>query len=614
MISSQEIPFEFFKEVVKTNSNAQSDLKDNDDTFISYCVDCKTPMTVKTLVNHSKMNSKHDVKSINDLKKHLQENLTTKIDTSKKNLQKVEGFKLAQVDENHLNMLKDQGLQKLVETRDQLIESINHYFNKVEKNWLELFEENFFMSRQKERVSKELNILAKIHLKTKQAIDSIANTTVARFSDLRDGLTTDSMIPDNTYINRKCNGFLRKLENLSHIKTYPELQVNKLMMNHLYDNLKHLFDYNFDFSIEKLSSARTFKINVPDFYKTRAETAKTMHNAKQLGASDHPNKYLPVLAKNRRLMVYDLTTSHFKELLLSEIHSIPQGNQIVVSQLNLFKYYIVAGHFFKKGSNKLFELNSANSEFKPLASLNHVRWMHRAICYKNYIYAIGGTDNDKEIPLDSVERYSISDNVWEELPKLNHARHSHTAVLYQPSDKLLKVDKRQPTIYVFGGIGIDRRYQTSIERFDIKRNSWTVIDFGNSFEFGSVNGFGAQINDNEVLLFGGSKYLEDMTGPRKDGRAEFITYPFNNSHVYIFNVDEEYVSVNDTYALPYGVNFAGSQPLIDKKKLFFMGNLNSKSMFQNINTADFTEVVNAEKLVGVVSREDIQALDYVLFN
>lgn len=613
MTTTQEIPFEFFKDGVKPLS-MDMDLKDSEDIYVSYCIECKCPMTVKTLVNHSKMNPKHDVKSIGEMKKYLESSLNSKIDVLKKNLQKIEGYKVAQVDENHLNGLKQQGLTKLAETRDILIEAINHYFNKVEKNWIELFEENFFMNRQKEKVAKELNILAKIHLKAKQTFDGTSNVNVTKFYDLKEGLSTDFMVADSSFINRKCNGFLKKLENLTHVKTYPELQVNKLMINNLYDSLKHLFDFNFDFSIEKLSSSHNFSLKVPDFYKARTDNVKSTYISKQMNTVEHPNKYLPVLAKNRRLMVFDLITSQFKELLLSEIHSIPQGNQIAISPVNLYEFYIVGGHFFKKPSNKLFRLNTGTSEFKPLAVLNHPRWMHRVVFYRNFLYAIGGTDNDKELPLASVERYNVDENIWEDLPKLNNARHSHTAVLYQPSDKLAKSDKRLPTIFVFGGIGVDRRYQTSIERFDIERNSWAVIYFDNSFEFGSINSFGCQINDNEIILFGGSKYLEDMTGPRKEGRSEFITYPFNNPHVYIFNVDEEYVTCNDSFSLPYGVNFACSQPLFEKKKLFFMGNLNSKSSYQNVNVAEFTEEVNTEKLVGAVTREDIQVLDHVLFN
>lgn len=38
---------------------------------------------------------------------------------------------------------------------------------------------------------------------------------------------------------------------------------------------------------------------------------------------ENNHKFVPIIAKNRRLMVYDLSVPNFKELMLSEIHSIP---------------------------------------------------------------------------------------------------------------------------------------------------------------------------------------------------------------------------------------------------------------------------------------------------
>jgi hypothetical protein len=56
---------------------------------------------------------------------------------------------------------------------------------------------------------------------------------------------------------------------------------------------------------------------------------------------------LPVIAKNRRMMVFDAALKNFKELMLSEVHSIPQGSQIVIPNKYPNKYFIVGGHLFK---------------------------------------------------------------------------------------------------------------------------------------------------------------------------------------------------------------------------------------------------------------------------
>lgn len=99
--------------------------------------------------------------------------------------------------------------------------------------------------------------------------------------------------------------------------------------------------------------------------------------------------------------------SSFKELLLSEIHSIPHGNQIVISSSQFNRIFIVGGHFFKKASGKVFELDTLTSEFKEHPPMQNPRWLHRATAYKNQLYISGGVDNEKETPMNKV-RYCQS--------------------------------------------------------------------------------------------------------------------------------------------------------------------------------------------------------------
>lgn len=94
--------------------------------------------------------------------------------------------------------------------------------------------------------------------------------------------------------------------------------------------------------------------------------------------------------------------TNFKELLLSEIHSIPHGNQIVISSSQFNRIFIIGGHFFKKHSGKVFELDTLTSEFKEHPPLKFGRWLHRATAYKNQLFVSGGVDNDKEIAMNKV--------------------------------------------------------------------------------------------------------------------------------------------------------------------------------------------------------------------
>lgn len=87
----------------------------------------------------------------------------------------------------------------------------------------------------------------------------------------------------------------------------------------------------------------------------------------------------------------------------------------MISKSNPQKFFIVGGHLFKNPSGKIFELDILNSEFTSHSSMNNPRWLHQTISYKNYIYVLGGTNNEKEHPLSSVERFNIGTLQWEDL-------------------------------------------------------------------------------------------------------------------------------------------------------------------------------------------------------
>ncbi len=128
------------------------------------------------------------------------------------------------------------------------------------------------------------------------------------------------------------------------------------------------------------------------------------------------------------------------------------------------------------------------------------------------------------------------------------------------------------------------------------RNIWISMDFQNSFNFTVIGAFGHQMNDSELILFGGFKYLEThdtiLTETKKKS-TEFVLYPFNNPHVFIFNVDKNLLTCNDYYHLPYGILNTGNQLIYSQKKIYFVGNLNSNSFYTNISYPEFTEEMNS---------------------
>jgi hypothetical protein len=598
MKSVKEIPFEYFKDVYKREKNFTSQCPEHKDVYVSYCKDTKEPLCVKCLLIYSKKNKNHEIVSLSELKKSLTKEMDGMIDVLKKNQDKLENYELKNFDEEELLKLKQKGVRKLLETKERVIEQINTSFEQMKTQWFLLFDEHFNLTNKKEKVTHELNLMSKIYLK---AQNDNKNMGDLNFKDFKNLIETISMIRNDEYINKKVEHFIKKLDKLSKIQKYPDLTINNIVINKLFEEMKYLFDYNFDYTLERLDTSKIFKFKIPDFFKK---------NEKQ--KYDSP-KLIPIIAKSRRLMVYDVNMSSFQELLMSEIHSIPQGNQIVVSPVQQNRFFIIGGHIFKNASSKVFEMDTLNSQFKIHPELAVARWLHRATAFKEFIYVTGGTNNEKEIPNNSIERFNTQNSIWDTLPNFKYARHSHCAVLYESHDKT-KLDRRPSCLYLFGGIGVDKRYVTQIEKFDIERNSWSEIDFQNSFNFTVIGPFGHQINDNEILLFGGFKYLESKEGPKELNKDyNFILYPFNNPNVFTFNVAESLVTCNNYYHLPYGVQNVGSQLIYYQNKIFFSGNLNTNSFYTNIGNPEYTEENNTQKIVGVVCKDKIKVLDYVLF-
>ena len=87
-----------------------------------------------------------------------------------------------------------------------------------------------------------------------------------------------------------------------------------------------------------------------------------------------------------------------------------------------------------------------------------------------------------------------------------NARHSHTMILYQAFTSHLKTAKKNAYLFIIGGIGANQEYINSIERFDIEKNLWQNFQIRNAVELNIVGPFSCQINDQEILIFGGSKY------------------------------------------------------------------------------------------------------------
>lgn len=100
----------------------------------------------------------------------------------------------------------------------------------------------------------------------------------------------------------------------------------------------------------------------------------------------------------------------------------------------------------------------------------------------------------------------MSQNEWIQGPPMLNARHSHSMILYEAATSQLKTAKKVAYLYLIGGIGSTHDYINTIERFDIEKSVWEIFQIRNAVEINIVGPFAAQINENEILIFGGCKY------------------------------------------------------------------------------------------------------------
>ena len=100
-----------------------------------------------------------------------------------------------------------------------------------------------------------------------------------------------------------------------------------------------------------------------------------------------------------------------------------------------------------------------------LADMIYPRASH-GICINNrFIYVCAGK-SETETPQKTFERYDTSLNSWERLPDCLVA-----------AQRPLLVTLNEKYIFKLGGILADDHRSSTIERFDIAKKEWSMIDF-----------------------------------------------------------------------------------------------------------------------------------------
>lgn len=142
---------------------------------------------------------------------------------------------------------------------------------------------------------------------------------------------------------------------------------------------------------------------------------------------------------------------------------------------------------FTNVSGQVFIYDTVSETAAEKAPLLQSRYTHSLAHCGNHVYAIGGRSINGV--LDGCERFSISQNKWEPIARLNQKRCTMPAIVFE-----------ERCIYVFGGYEGSGRID-SIEQYDMAQDTWTLmqVKFPLSVEAES----GTLISAHEVVILGG---------------------------------------------------------------------------------------------------------------
>ena len=156
----------------------------------------------------------------------------------------------------------------------------------------------------------------------------------------------------------------------------------------------------------------------------------------------------------------------------------------------------------KKRSNVLLCIDITKKDelkLRKMANMNFARCGHTMISEGKYLYVLGGED------MDSVERYDIENDIWENLPSMISKR------MYP----ILHINNGY--LYAFFGKFKNGEYPCSIERLNINNEndkikpSWEMVIFSNPKNL-DVRIYGSAVLEyNGMLYFFGGKVNEKTT-------------------------------------------------------------------------------------------------------
>jgi hypothetical protein len=561
------------------------------------------------------------------MKGMLKRKLEEAIESLKKRETKVEQSTLEQKNDVREKMegLRSRGLQQIGVMKERVIELVNDFFQNLEEQWHDMFENFNSVQKNKNVILKSIQEYLKDFISMReQYIKHYENDSAVTFTELH-GITerVEDHPTDLQDIDEKISRLSDDIKRVTQINLTPKLTFNEKLLETVSDTLSCLAHVTMTSEVDNAEKYgySNLRITPPDFYQ--GDTLRKNMNANLATVCNiSNNKFLPVIAKNRKLLMYEITTLSLKEFPINEVFHIPLQNQLIVSEIDKGTVYISGGHLYKQASNKFFEFQYKQSKFIQLPQLLQARWMHRMVQYKGSVYIIGGVTTTKETPMNSCERYDIKSGEWKEIAPLNIARHSHSVCLHYKEHKTTD----PPVVFVFGGVGAKRNYVDVIEEYNVQQNTWRVINIKNPIVSPLAAGlFCCSINPQQILVYGGFKHLtfersekdRGDTGAQKTDKSKsnnLYDYPYGNFKIWVYNVIEESTRLLDSHQLSYGIFNDGNPIIADNKSLYCIGKFNEKVLHIPTNQLLFSEGENNKMMALKIDSNNFSLQDFILLS
>ena len=358
----------------------------------------------------------------------------------------------------------------------------------------------------------EKNIKKTLPIKLYQSSDIMNNNNFQTQTNINQKIinnTKNTDVNSNNNINNNTISQAQNQMNISNQNQIPNNNSNNININlaavlaQQIQDPKIYLDNNNDKYKEFMKTNTNFRTIYEEPGESESELKSRNTEIRSISLQYYLNKpfiLCPVIGTNKLKIITDneedenfITISFPKNL----------GINIFLKDLSYCNYdkklYISGGILDENNqviSDKLFvidlfqnTLEGNNSIMAELQPMNYPRNQHSMIGYEDYIYVVGGVNSN------TVERYDIKNNSWEELNPMTRIRSYPNIFIYEGF------------LYAFFGKENEIKYDNTIERLFIEDNNineWELLLFQNPNDVNlNIIGCGLYPVDELIYFFGG---------------------------------------------------------------------------------------------------------------